>query len=186
MVLIDSRRQFCKAYDKKCTKCNKLHHFAVVCRSNPQTAAVITDTEDPVAAGLLSSAGFYAMTSSPPTTYVHLQPVIASLGQSGPVTTVPLPHIVHSQHRGWLRQPAQPSPTVPMDIKIDRAAYGYLQLPVPRSALKPTRVKQVNSCADTGAQLTTVPFSLLARLGVHSSDLLPIASNLKHCDRSPC
>ena len=72
-----------------------------------------------------------------------------------------------------------------MNVRIDRAAYVDLKLPVPRSALKPTCAKQVHSCADTGAQLTTIPFSLLARLKVHSSDLLPIATNLNTVTGTP-
>ena len=66
------------------------------------------------------------MTSSPPSRYEQLRPVVAALNQTGPVTTVPLPHVVHSQHAGWLARPAQPSHTVPLDIKIDRAAYTSL------------------------------------------------------------
>ena len=119
--------------------CGKLHHFAGVCKSVPQTpatAAAINNAGDSSTGGLLSSPEFYAMVSSTPNTYG--QPLIASLGQTGPVKTVPIPHIVHTQHKGWLQQPARPSPTVPMDIKIDRAAYVDLELPVPRSAIKPT------------------------------------------------
>ena len=51
-----------------------------------------------------------------------------------------------------------------VNVRIDRAAYADLKLPVPRSALKPTCAKQVHSCADTGAQLTTIPFSLVAEI----------------------
>ena len=63
----DSRKQHCKAYNKKCTKCAKLHHFAGVCKSTPQNAAAVTG--DSVTGGLLASANFYAMVASAPTTH---------------------------------------------------------------------------------------------------------------------
>ena len=37
-----------------------------------------------------------------PVKYEHLQPIIANLAMQGPVTTVPLPHLVHTKHAGWL------------------------------------------------------------------------------------
>ena len=58
-----------------------------------------------------------------PKEFTHLKPFIASISQHGPVTTVPLPHLVHSVHAGWQQQAAIPSSTVPVDIKVDRAAY---------------------------------------------------------------
>ena len=68
------------------------NHFAAVCKSAPQTmAAVVTPTTDSVTGALLSTAGFYAMTLIAPSRYDQLRPFIASLAQSGPVTTVPLP-----------------------------------------------------------------------------------------------
>ena len=54
-------------------------------------AAVVTPTTDSVTGALLSTAGFYAMTLIAPSRYDQLRPFIASLAQSGPVTTVPLP-----------------------------------------------------------------------------------------------
>ena len=180
---VESRKLNCKAYDKKCTKCSKSHHFANVCKSSsPTAAAAVTDS---VTGGLVTPNAFYAMQSEVPSRYAQLQPFIASLRQSGPVTTVPLPHLVHTLHSGWQPQAAMPSPTVQVDIKVDRAAYASLKLPVPRSALKPTRIKQMHSCADTGAQLTTVPAKILPYLGVQQCDLLPIATNLNTVTGTP-
>ena len=91
----ESRKQHCKAFDKKCTKCSKLHHFANVCKSSPTVAAT---TADSVTGGLVTSAAFYAMQTEPPVKYNQLYPYIAALKQEGPVTTIPLPHLVHSRH----------------------------------------------------------------------------------------
>ena len=62
-----NRKQSCKAYDKKCTKCSKLHHFANVCKSSSQVTAAITD--DSVTGGLISSAEFYALQVTAPTKF---------------------------------------------------------------------------------------------------------------------
>ena len=182
---VEHRKQYCKAYDKKCTKCSKAHHFANVCKSAPAVVATTTTTPDSVTGALITSGAFYAMQSVPPSRHDHLHPYIAALCQEGPVTTIPLPHLVHSQHKGWATQAALPSPTIPLEIKIDRAAYSSLRLPVPRLSLKPTRVQHMHCCADTGAQLSTVPVSLLAHLGVQISDLLPIATNLNTVTGTP-
>ena len=182
---VESRKQYCRAYDKKCTKCSKPHHFANVCKSSPPTAAATITPDASVTGGLIASAAFYAMQTEVPSRYTQLQPFIAILQQAGPVTTVPLPHLVHSQHAGWLKQAAMPSPTVPVNIKVDRSAYADLRLPVPRTALKPTRIKGIHSCADTGAQLTTVPAGILTHLGIKQSDLLPIATNLNTVTGAP-
>jgi len=180
-----SRKQFCKAYDKKCTKCSKSHHFANVCKSASSVAAITTTTDDDSVTGaLMASAAFYATQSVVPTSYDQLRPYVASLMQDGPVTTVPLPHMVHSVHKGWSTQPALPSPTVALEARLDRLAYSSLKLPVPRVSLRPTK-SQIRACADTGAQLTTVPLALLSTLGVKPSELLPIATNLNTVTGTP-
>ena len=49
-----SRQQHCKAYDKKCTSCDKPHHFASVCRSTPKTtAATMATPPGPVTGALV-------------------------------------------------------------------------------------------------------------------------------------
>ena len=47
----------------------------------------------------------------------HLQPYVAAISADGPVTTIPLPHIVHTAHAGWVTQAAQPSPTLLLELK---------------------------------------------------------------------
>ena len=143
-----------------------------MCRSSQQTnhvgpvVAATNAPDEPVTGALTVSAGFYAMQSTTPTKYEHLSPFIAFLGRDGPVTTVPLPHLVHSVHNGWSSKPALPSPTVRLDVRIDCLAYTTLKLPIPRSSLRPVKVPNIQACADTGAQLTTIPIALLPKLGV--------------------
>ena len=125
-----------------------------------------------------SSAAFYAMQTDLPTKSEHLQPYLAALSADGPVTTIPLPHFVHTVHAGWLARAAQPSPTLPLTVLLDRGAYSTLSLPMPTTSLKTPRVKSLTCCADSGAQLTTVPMSILAHLRLPPSSLFPIATNL--------
>ena len=185
-----SRQQHCKAYDKKWSKCQKPHHFAAVCQSTPKTvAAVVDNPPDPVHGALTCGTSrlswFLCNADCSPTRSDHLRPFVAALSAEGPVTSVPLPHVVHTVHAGWLVRAAQPSPNLLLSIQVERSAYSSLCLPVPRTSLKATRSKQQQCCADTGAQLTTVPLSLLSYLGVQSSSLLPIATNLNTVTGAP-
>ena len=127
-----SRKLHCKAYGKVCTRCGKASHFATVCRSTAVTSApaATTDTSstamDNVTGAMMEptvSSGFYACLSQPPSNHKQLKSYAAALKADGPVTTIPLPHFVHSIHEGWRKAQAQPSPIHPMEIKVDRAAY---------------------------------------------------------------
>ena len=190
-----SRKQHCKAFDKKCSKCDRPHHFASVCRSGPKPAAAAAttvtpkaDTDNPVNGALITSPtsnSFYAMVTEVPTDHTHLYAYAAALSADGPVTTIPLPHMVHSVHHGWLRQDAQSSPTLLLTIKLDREAYSNLRIRVPRSSLQARHIKSQRCCLDSGAQLVTIPVALLAHLGLRVEDLFPISTNLKTVTGSP-
>ena len=184
-----SRKQHCKAFDKKCSKCDRPHHFASVCRSGPKPAAAAAttvtpkaNTDNPVNGALITSPtsnSFYAMVTEVPTDHTHLYAYAAALSADGPVTTIPLPHMVHSVHHGWARQDAQSSPTLLLTIKLDREAYSNLRIRVPRSSLRARHIKSQRCCLDSGAQLVTIPVALLAHLGLRVEDLFPISTNLK-------
>ena len=125
-----------------------------------------------------STAQFYAMQTTAPSNCADLTLYLAALKAEDPVFTIPLPHVVHTIHSGWLQSRPMPSPTLPLQIKLDRAAYMDLQLPVPTSSLRTSKIKSQRSCADTGAQLLTVPTSILGHLGMKESDLFPVATSL--------
>ena len=183
-----SRQLHCKAYGKKCSACEKSHHFAQVCKSKPKNREQVPSppSHSPLTGAVLSdSARFYAMQTSAPSTYQHLVPYISALGTAGPVTTIPLPHVVHSIHDGWRRKQAKPSPTLPLDICVDRAAYSELRIPAPTTSLRSRKLRSQRSCADTGAQLFTIPTSMLSQLGVKQADLFPVATNLNTVTGAP-
>ena len=125
------------------------------------------------------------MQTTAPSNQADLIEYVAALRSEGPVTTIPLPHVVHSIHAGWMQSKAQSSPTLPLQIKIDRAAYTDLKLPAPTTSLRSNRIKSQRSCADTGAQLLTVPTSILSPLGMKETDLFPVATNLNTVTGAP-
>ena len=74
-----SRKQHCRAFDKKCSKCERPHHFASVCRSGPKPAAAAAattatpkpDSDNPVNGALITSptsSNLYAMVTNLPRT----------------------------------------------------------------------------------------------------------------------
>ena len=78
---------------------------------------------------LLSSktiCNFYSMQQTAPTRHTELTQYIAALQQTGPVTTVPLPHIVHDIHAGWIQRLSLQSPTIPMEIHYMTALCQFL------------------------------------------------------------
>ena len=82
-----SRQLHCKAYGKKCSACEKSHHFAQVCKSRPKNREQVASPpghSPPTGAVLSDSARFYAMQTSAPSTYHHLVPYISALGTAGP------------------------------------------------------------------------------------------------------
>ena len=186
-----SRKQHCKAYGKVCNRCGKPNHFPSVCRSAPNTAAgmpTMNVDKEGVTGALMTpvvSNNFYALQTTPPTNLSHLKSYAAVLRMDGPVTTIPLPHVVHNVHEGWRKTQAKPSPTHAMEIKIDRAAYTDLNIPLPQHSLRFRKIPSQQSCLDTGAQLTTIPVNMLPYLGVKPQDLFPVINNLNTVTGTP-
>ena len=165
--------------------------MAAVCKSGTKppaaaSAAAVKQEPDSVTGAILSdTAVFYAMQTTTPSSHKDLIPYVAALKTEGPVTTIPLPHVVHSIHAGWLQTKAKSSPTLPLEIKVDKSAYSELGIPVPATSLRSARIKSQLSCADTGAQLFTVPTSILSPLGLKEENLFPVATNLNTVTGTP-
>ena len=60
-----------------------------------------------------------------------------------------------------------------------------MQLPVPTSALRTRKIRSQWSCADAGAQLLTVPTSILGHLGMKEFDMFLVATNLNTLTGAP-
>ena len=89
---------------------------------------------------------------------------------------------------GWLRTKPESSPTLTMDISLDRQAYTELSVPLPRlyhNRHMPGRHKNNPTVTDTGAQLTVGPTQLLHHLGVKPETIFPVATRINGASCAP-
>ena len=120
-----------------------------------------------------------------PTCVGDLQTILGTLQhkhhRQGPITTIPIPHHVHDILSGWHATKPANSPTIPLQICLDRKAYTELSIPIPRmhhNRSKPGRCDNKQCVLDTGAQLTVIPTSLLHSLGVKEESILPVMTRV--------
>ena len=119
-----------------------------------------------------------------PNRFEDLQIILASLqskSHTGPINTIPLPHHVHDIIAGWHATRPAKSPSLPLQICLDRKAYSDLSVPVPRmhhNRSKPGRCDNKLCVMDTGAQLTVVPTSLLHHLGIKQESIFPVMTRV--------
>ena len=126
----------CKAQGSKCAKCQRLHHYAAMCRSQrtttekrpTQTAAIQEENEDPEIGGFIA-----AICSSEISSVASAQPLVRQLrSASSKVNTIPVPHHTYSRKlRLWKRGPPKSSPVLSVSVKLDRRAYKELGLNQP-------------------------------------------------------
>ena len=196
----EDRKQKCKAWGQTCSNCNKFNHFAKLCNS---AKASPVEAGDPKAADATSAdlnnirvanffslkAGLGADHSQLPATPSDLPPVLAYMRTSnGPVTTLPLPHHVHDIVSGWLPSRPKSSPTILAQFSVDRPSYAELGLNLPRhcqSTHNPGRPSNKPAIADTGAQLTVVPYSLLDHLKVKPDSIFPLETTVNGASNVP-
>ena len=187
----EDRQRLCKAFGKKCTNCQKLNHFASVCQSGHRTqAAPLLDTNDIstlTVDNLYDPETFvYPDSSLHPAKATDLLPVIGVMRGEGPVTSLPLPHHVHDVIQGWYQSRARDSPTLPVSFTIDKSAYAALGLAMPRlSHNASNRSRSGRATADTGAQLTVLPASLLENMGIKLESIFPVQSRLNGAQNAP-
>ena len=165
-----------------------MHHFQSVCRAKKTVAN--TATEEPISVESSAITGHVAsIQTAPPSSHVLLSPLVAQLRETtvGPVTSIPLPHHVHSVAAGWTRSNPSPSPSLSVSVSLDRAAYGSLALAPPslRRRGKFGRAQGQKAVADTGAQVTVVPIQLLHHLAVDETTVLPIATSINAVNAAP-
>ena len=185
------REGSCKAWNVTCSKCQKLHHLAKVCKSSKTAASTTTESRDlEVAnANAIDVNGYLGALSTTPTKHSEIAPILAHIrrASSAPVTTLPLPHHVHSVAQGWQQSNPSSAPALSVSVALDRAAYGSLSLPPPRLKQRPKagRAFHQKSVADTGAQIVVVPLSLLHNLAIDESSIFPISTAIKAVNAAP-
>ena len=179
----------CKAYDKECSNCKKMHHFAAQCRS-AKAAAVNTDQQSDTTVITGGMTSFMARIStmhitSPASSKSLIQAV--SQNTVGSVTTLPLPHYVYSTTETcWKQNKPRDSPTLSVSLRLDKAAYGELKLCPPRLVKRPGagHARAQRAITDTGAQLTVINISMLHTLGIKTNSIFSVATQLSTVTRA--
>ena len=191
------RENKCKAYNKKCSSCGRLHHFSSMCRSKKSASSAATggdpaNEEDPQLVGgynvgslTLESHCIDQVPSSPTTAATFLSTLRQAT--TSPITTLPLPHHVHTVADSWKKCSPTKAPNLPVNVILDRAAYGSLALPPPKlqQRSRSGRTNSQQAVLDTGAQVTVVPQQLLHNLAVHEPSVFPIATAIKAVNAAP-
>ena len=104
------------------------------------------------------------------------------------MTTLPLPHHVHDVVSGWHPTRPRDSPTIMVTFSVDKRSYAELGLNPPKylqSAHNPGRSSSKPAVADTGAQLTVVPYSLLANLKIKPDTIFPLDTSINGASEVP-
>ena len=185
----EDRKSSCKAYGVTCSKCQRKHHYASVCRSRNKISAIV-EPDNTSEAEVSQIATFFSLSSESATPSIEdLSAVVCQLKETshGPVTTLPLPHHVHDMIHGWLQRKPHSSPTILAKFSVDRKAYSELTLPLPKfkSGKTPGRSDAKPSVCDTGAQLTVLPRSLIADMHVKQESIFPVQTQIHGVANSP-
>ena len=106
----------------------------------------------------------------------------------GPLTTLPLPHHVHTEVSGWYASRPKDSPTIIATFSVDKKSYADLRLNPPRyfqAAHNPGRSKNNPAICDTGAQLTMIPYSFLNSLKIRPETIFPVETSVQGASYVP-
>ena len=132
--------------------------------------------------------GFIAsIEAAPPTSASSLATLVAHLRQTGPVTSIPLPHHIHNVASGWQKSNPATAPTALVEVTLDRPAYGSLSLPPPslHRRSRAGRASGQKSILDTGAQVTVIPVALLHTLGIMDNSVFSTATSINAVNSAP-
>ena len=192
----EDRQRLCKAFGKTCDKCGKPNHLSSVCQStrrSPKVSSIQSEqSESDQMCGSITVANLYSIESLPaqsclPTRAADLLPTVGVMRSEGPVTYVPLPHHVHDKISGWLQSKPLDSPTLPVSFSIDRQAYSELGLAFPKHShnSQVSRLASHYATADSGAQLTVIPASVLESMKVKLESIFPVQARLNGASNAP-
>ena len=177
----EDRAKSCPAFGKTCNKCSKKNHLASVCRSKAKTAALKADEEETLNASL-SFFGLKGSDASPITNPTQLASIVGNMKRQEGRTpsTISLPHSIHSVMEGWLRARPSTSPTLKIELMVDKASYTELGLSLPQPSLRNKPSERVSTLAvmDTGAQLNLTSDEIITKLGYKSATLFPVSTNV--------
>ena len=188
------RREQCKAFGKKCSKCGRQNHWASVCKSqksaaiqqvpHDNAAAEVSDEEPSVSGFISSILPNYELTS--PSSAEHMLQAVRST-VSSPVNSFPIPHHIYDANiKKWIKKSPKPSPTLEVSVSLDREAYKQLKLNMPDLNKKPSAGHARNRIAtvDTGAQLTVINVQELHVLGIKLNSIFPLTTSVSTVTKS--
>ena len=155
------------------------HDLPVQAEHHPATVPFLPDRTMP-----------YPLPQSIPTTPLHLAALVQEMRTWGTtsVRTVPLPHMLHDIHQGWVKSRPLRNPDLSLTIKLHLPSYRQLGLAPPtfsRRLRNPTRSTTTPSVMDTGAQMAVCPVSTLTDLGIHQDTILPLQSKMEGASSEP-
>ena len=132
----------------------------------------------------------YPLPQPIPTSPLHIAALVQEMKTWGSksVRTVPLPHMLHDVHQGWVKSRPLRNPDTPLTIKLHLQSYRQLKLAPPtfsRKTKNSTRSTNTPSVMDTGAQMTVCPVSTLSDLGINPDTILPLQSKMEGASSEP-
>ena len=156
------RQQACPAYGHTCCLCGHSHHLDSMCRSSgtkrpPQPSATSHSalSEQPEDVGSAVHDSLCTVLNEKMVALDH--------------------HIYDSLSNTWSRKKSQPQPCIQMEIQPspqDYAALGFSP---------PSKIKAIMSpaVADTGCQSCLVGMSIIQRMGLNHTDLIPVKMKMR-------
>ena len=116
------------------------------------------------------------------TTVSQLSSVAKQIRSNGAnLSTIPLPHSIHSAVRGWMSSNPKSSPTHPVQLKVHKPSYKELNLPLPchNPRNKPNRSVKDNPVFDSGAQMNITSIKTINEMGYNKASLFPVSMGIE-------
>ena len=201
------RLKLCPAQGKTCSSCQRKNHLSSVCRSGRQAvaaAATPVQTDNASHGSLAARDGIWDPPDSPGNlsffaiqtatardSQLHM-PAVTSVQQLSAlarqmrsngdnISTIPLPHAIHSAVTGWTRSTPKASPTHPVTLKVHKASYKELNLalPIPNLRNVPSKPVSDNPVLDTGAQMNITGVRKIEQMGYSRASLFPVSMGIE-------
>ena len=155
----EERRAKCKAFGKVCGVCGKANHFDSVCRSRKNKSGNTKpgNTNNLHATEQLGAGPFCCISTS--------------RGDIKPR----LSHHTFHELEGWVAEPPEEHPRLPVRYRLDTDAYSSLNLTPPKL---PERLAAAPGLTDTGAQMCVAGLTFLHSLGCKKSDMILLESGI--------
>ena len=149
------RRKECPAFGTKCDSCDRDHHYGKMCRSKGDHRMVKGQQES----ALFDNISMVTSTKHP-TTLDH--------------------HTYNQSTHSWSRMQSKPQPFLTMSLQTQTEDYQHLgyTLKVPQKKIT------IQAMADTGCQSCLAGTSTMKKLGLKTTDLLPVKLKMHAANNS--